>query len=132
MREVLKKKGVNDIPDYEINPTEFAFKIRRKPVNSFGELEVESFAKQGRVNYASALGPRQIAVFNIPKSVTKDELSHVFSDAGKIQSIKFKNNLEDKKSYAIIDFLQETSVEKAVEKLKDQWLGTSKLKVVSQ
>ena len=132
MREVLKKKGVNDIPDYEINPTEFAFKIRRKPENSFGELEVESFAKQGRVNYASDLGPRQIAVFNIPKSVTKDELSHVFSDAGKIQSIKFKNNLEDKKSYAIIDFLQETSVEKAVEKLKDQWLGTSKLKVVSQ
>ena len=105
MREVLKKKGVNDIPDYEINPTEFAFKIRRKPENSFGELEVESFAKQGRVNYASDLGPRQIAVFNIPKSVTKDELSHVFSDAGKIQSIKFKNNLEDKKSYAIIDFL---------------------------
>ena len=126
----LKRKPVQN-DDYELKPIDLQTSVRVKANDKDlkeGHLFENRAITVGRQNVCEELGPRAVAVFNIPQHYTETQVRAMFAGSN-IENLHLKTNTRGFTSHAIIEFHEESHAAEFVRDTKGKWEGVNLLRV---
>ena len=121
-------KGYGYITYYNIEDAEKAIQeTKNKKIFDTNDIEVEHFQKKNE-RIINSIDNRKIYINNLPEKYTKEDLTKLCSEYGKVESCDiFIDNLC--KYFGIVQFSSEAEVKEALNKLNDKEIDGHKLLV---
>ena len=118
-----------DLEDYKITNQDIEAEMFVEANQKDCYVLESDIVRQSREEIISQLGPRAIALMNIPRTFTEADVKKLLLKYGDIEQVHIKKNLFGWTSHAIVEFYKESTLERVQKMLADHWIGAHKVRV---